>query len=169
MHLIIDGYNLIHTKPSPIRSHPNLLQWERDHLIDQLSLYQKLKSCRVTVIFDGWQGGWPIERTEVRKGVEIIYSRLGEKADEVIKRLIKKEGSGAIVITTDREIARFADRMTAPVIPSHQFRERMERSIHQMKDPFKKDEEGERGMKNRGLSRRPSKKEKRIQSTLKKL
>lgn len=169
MHLIIDGYNLIHTKPSLIRSHPNQLQWERDDLIDRLSLYQKVKSCRVTVIFDGWQSGWPVERTEVRKGIEIIYSRLGEKADEVIKRLIKEKGSGVIVITTDREIARFADRMNTPVISSNQFRERMDRSVTQIKDPFKKGGEEERGIRKKGLSKRPSKREKRIQSAIKKL
>lgn len=169
MHLIIDGYNLIHARPSLSHLNPNTLQWERDRLVDQLSLYQKLKSCKVTVIFDGWQSGWPVERIEVRKGVKIIYSRLGEKADEVIKRLIKEEGSGAIVITSDQEIARYADRMTAPVISSDQFREKMERTITQMKDPFRKDREVERGVKKKGLSRRPSKREKRMQSALKKL
>ncbi len=169
MHLIIDGYNLIHTKPSLIHANPNTLQWERDHLIDQLSHYQKLKSCRMNVVFDGWQSGWQVERTEIRKGIKIIYSRLGEKADEVIKRLIKEEGSGAIVITSDQEIARCANRMTTPVISSDQFRERLERSITQMKDSFNKEEEEARGTKKKGLSRRPSKREKRIQSALKKL
>ena len=86
MHLVIDGYNLLHVSRSLIHLNPVQLQWERERLIDQLSAYQKLKPCRITVVFDGWQGGWATEKWESQKGIELIYSKLGEKADEVIKR-----------------------------------------------------------------------------------
>jgi hypothetical protein len=166
MHLIIDGYNLLHVNRSLIHLSPVQLQWERERLIDQLSAYQKLKPCRITVVFDGWQGGWATEKRESQKGVEVIYSKLGEKADEVIKRLVKEKGSGAIVITSDRDIARFGERMAVSVIPSDQFRERMEISA----DKFKEIEEGEEaGVKQKGPSRRLSKKEKRARAALKKL
>ncbi len=168
MHLIIDGYNLLHVNRSLIHLNPVQLQWERERLIDQLSDYLKRKPCRITLVFDGWQGGWATEKKEGRKGIEVVYSKLGEKADEVIKRLVKEKGSGAIVITSDREIAKFAERMTVSVIPSDQFRERMEISTKK----FHKDEdteEEERGGKQKGPSRRLSKKEKRTIAALKKL
>jgi predicted RNA-binding protein with PIN domain len=169
MHLLIDGYNLLHVNRSMTQLNSIQLQWERDHLIDQLSVYQRVRSSGITVVFDGWQGGWSIEKMEKKKGIEIIYSRLGEKADEVIKRLIKEKGSGVIVITSDREVSRFAERMAAPVISSEQFREKLEVSANKLEESYEEEEDGEKGIKKKGLSRRLSKKEKRARAALKKL
>ena len=169
MHLIIDGYNLLHVNRSLIRLNSTQLQWERDRLIDQLSAYQKLKPCGITIVFDGWQGGWSTEKRERKGGIEIIFSRLEEKADEVIKRLVKEKGSGAIVITSDRDVARFAERMAVSVISSEQFREKLEVSANKFEDIFEEEEEEEKGIKKKGLSWRLSKKEKRARAALKKL
>jgi uncharacterized protein len=168
MHLIIDGYNLLHVTRSLIQLSSIELQRERDRLIHQLSAYRQLKPCEITIVFDGWQGGWNTERKEWKKGIELIFSKLGEKADEVIKRLVKEKGSGAIVITSDSEISRYAERMAAAVIPSDQFREKMERSVLKIGKDFE-EEEGERGGKTKGPSKRLSKKEKRTRTALKKL
>jgi predicted RNA-binding protein with PIN domain len=169
MHLIIDGYNLLHV----LRSLPQLnsiqLQWERDRLVDQLSSYRQLKGCEITVVFDGWQGGWNTEKREMKKGIEMVFSKLGEKADEVIKRLAKEKGAGAIVITSDREVSRYAERMGVPVISSDRFRERMEISVVKVEKGLEQDEQEERGLKRKGSSRKLSKKERRAQAALKKL
>ncbi len=170
MHLIIDGYNLLHVNRSLNRLNGIQLQWERDHLIDQLSAYQKLKLFDITVVFDGWQGGWSTEKQESRKGIDLIFSKLGEKADEVIKRLVKEKGSGVIVITSDREVSRFAERMAVSVISSEQFREKLEAPPNKFEDIYEEDgEEEKRRVKKKGLSRRLSKKEKRARASLKKL
>ena len=168
MHLIIDGYNLLHVTRSLTQLSSIELQRERDRLIHQLSDYRQLKPCEITIVFDGWQGGWNTEKKELKKGIELIFSKLGEKADEVIKRLVKEKGSGAIVITSDSEISRYAERMAAAVIPSDQFREKMERSVQKIAKDFE-EEEGERGGKTKGPSKRLSKKEKRTRAALKKL
>ena len=169
MHLIIDGYNLLHVSRSLIHLNAIQLQWERDRLIDQLSAYQKLKPCEITVIFDGWQGGWKTEKRERKKGIELIYSKLGEKADEVIKRLVKGEGSGTIVITSDRDVSRFAERMEVAVIPSEQFQEKLEVSADKFEEIFEEGEEEGKGLKKKGPSRRLSKREKRARAASKKL
>ena len=168
MQLIIDGYNLLHVDRSLINLHSLQLQQEREGLINRLSAYQKLKRCDVTLVFDGWEGGWSSETREKRKGIEIIFSRLGEKADEVIKRLVRGAGSGAIVITSDRDVARFAERMAVAVIPSERFREKLGEGCF---DGFEKssEEEEESGVKKKGPSRRLSKKEKRARAALKKM
>jgi predicted RNA-binding protein with PIN domain len=167
MHLIIDGYNLLHVNRSLTNLNSFQLQWERERLIDQLSAYQKLKPCGVTVVFDGWQQGWRTETREKKKGVEVVFSKLGEKADEVIKRLVKEKGSGTIVITSDRDVARFAQRMDVPVIPSEQFREKLEEGPSDMVE--ENPEEEERGIKKKGPSRRLSKKEKKAKAASRKL
>jgi predicted RNA-binding protein with PIN domain len=167
MHLIIDGYNFLHVSRSLINLNSIQLQRERERLIDRLSTYQKLKPCGVTVVFDGWQEGWSTETREKKKGIEVIFSKRGEKADEVIKRLAKEKGSGAIVITSDRDVARFAQRMDVAVIPSEQFRERLEGGSS---DTFEESpEEEEREIKKKGPSRRLSKREKRARAASRKL
>ena len=169
MHLIIDGYNLLHVSRSLIHFNSTQLQWERDRLIDQLSAYQRLKPSGITVVFDGWQAGWSVEKREKKKGIELIFSKLGEKADEVIKRLLKEKGSGAVVITSDRDIARFAERLRVSVISSERFQEKIERSSIEFVEDLEGEEEEERGGKRKGLSRRLSRKEKRARAALKKL
>jgi predicted RNA-binding protein with PIN domain len=168
MHLIVDGYNLLHVNRSLTCLSPTQLRWERDHLIDQLSAYQKLKSYGITIVFDGWRGGWNTEKRENRREVEIIYSKLGVKADEVIKRLVKEKGSEAIVITSDREISRFAERIDVAVIPSEQFIEKLETTFDRFEESLEEEEE-ERGINKKGLSRRLSKREKRVRAALRKL
>lgn len=168
MLLLIDGYNLLHSGRTLANLNSIELQWERDGLIDKLSLYRHAKSIQITVVFDGWQSGWGTEKRERKKGIDLIFSRVGEKADEVIKRLIKEKGSGTIVITSDREISNYANKLSVPVIPSDRFKEKMEDPPFQNVKEIEDDEE-ERAVKRKGPSRRLSKKEKRKLTALKKL
>jgi predicted RNA-binding protein with PIN domain len=122
----------------------------------------------ITVVFDGWQGGWSAEKRERKKGIDLVFSKLGEKADEVIKRLAREKGAGATVVTSDREISRYAERMAVAVIPSDQFREKIENALVKGEKDFQ-DEEERSVEKKKGPSRMLSKKEKRMRSALKKL
>jgi len=169
MHLIIDGYNLLHVNRSLIQASAADLQRERDRLIDQLSAYRRQRPCEMTVVFDGWQGGWITEKIERQKGMDLVFSKRGEKADEVIKRMVKERGAGVVVVTSDRDISRFAERMAVSAIPSEQFLEKIEKLAFQAPRERLGEEEEERGKKKKGLSRRPSKKERRKMAALKKL
>jgi len=124
----------------------------------------------MTVVFDGWQGGWISEKKERRMGMEIIFSKLGERADEVIKRLVREKGSGVIVITSDREVARFSEKMSVTAIPSAEFKERLEAFPGRSgKDAEGRDEDEDARSKKKGPARRLSKKEKRARAALRKL
>jgi len=168
MVLLIDGYNLLHSGRTLIRSNPTELQWERERLIERLSLYRQVRPVEILVVFDGWQSGWDTEKRERKKGIDLIFSRVGEKADEVIKRLIREKGSGVIVVTSDREISNYADKLSVPVIPSDQFLKKMENLTFTNRKEIDSDEE-ERSLKRKGPSRKLSKKEKRKLAALKKL
>jgi predicted RNA-binding protein with PIN domain len=168
MHLIIDGYNLLHVDRTLFPLNSIHLQRERERLVDQLSAYRSLKKIEITVVFDGWQGGWLTEKKERKKGIELVFSKLGEKADEVIKRLVREKGSGVTVVTSDREISRYAERMVIAVIPADQFKEKMENVLIKGEKDFEEEEERSREKK-KGPSRTLSKKEKRMRSALKKL
>ena len=168
MHLIIDGYNLLHITLPLVQSASEDLQRRRDQLIDQLSSYRQKKPCDITIVFDGWRGGYVTEKRERKKGIDLIFSKLGETADEVIKRLVKERGSGAAVVTSDRDISRYAQRMSVAVIASDQFREKIQPSSLRGEGKDLLFEE-ERGSSKKGPSRRLSKKEKRLRAALKKL
>ncbi len=143
------------------------LQLERERLIGRLAGYRQVKPCEITVVFDGWEGGAVDETREKRRGVEVIFSRLGEKADDVIKRLIRAGGSGVVAVTSDREISRYGQKIGAPVIPAERFQMKMESALSRGGTDSLEDEEP--GAKRKGPSRRASKEERRAEAVLKKL
>jgi hypothetical protein len=169
MHLIIDGYNLLYAGRLISQMNALELQRERDRLIALLSDYRKRKEGNITVVFDGWQTGWSSEQKEFKKGVEIVFSPLGERADDVIKRMVRDKGSGAVVVTSDRDISRFAERMAVAVIPSEQFLGRLDVSAKRDEKDVEPEDDEERILKRKGPSRKLSKKEKRLRNALKKL
>ncbi|MFN3479036.1 MAG: NYN domain-containing protein [Thermodesulfovibrionales bacterium] len=117
-YLIIDGYNLIGT-------YHRDLEAQRNKLIESLIRYRERKGHRIILVFDGWKSGGVREEHMERGGIRIIYSRLGEKADSVIKRIISTERQEWIVITSDRDIASEAWRCGSIPVPSEVFYEKV--------------------------------------------
>lgn len=175
MHIIVDGYNLIRQSDTFRQSERKSLEEGRKALIRSLAGYRKLRSHRITVVFDGWLGGSPTEERDLAGGVEIIYSRLGEKADEVIKRLLAKGDEEILVVTSDREIATFAVRRGKTAIASPAFDERLERVTAgsfpaESNGTEVTDEDDDRpNMKRKGPSRRPSKQQRAALARIRKL
>ncbi len=73
------------------------------------------------MVFDGWKGGAGSESVSTRGGVRIIYSRLGEKADSVIKRIVSTDKRQWIVVSSDREVASHAWSNGSVPVPSEEF------------------------------------------------
>lgn len=126
MHIIVDGYNLIRQSVSLRLYERRGLDEGRKELVKRLSLYNRERGHRITVIFDGWQGGSIQEERDRYGGVGIIYSRLGEKADDVIKRMVQtNRGEDIIVVTSDRDVALFASHRGKAVISAPEFEAKM--------------------------------------------
>jgi len=95
--------------------------------------------------------------------VRVIYSRLAEKADAVIKRIISKERKEWIVISSDREIMSHAWACGSIPIPSSEFQVILERSgISSTGEYDPLEEECDEDRQRKGNSRQPSKKEKAL-------
>ena len=108
LHLIVDGYNLL-AQTSRIGGGVSLhSEMARESFLRGLAAYRQRKSHAITVVFDGWHQGWGTEQREHRLGLEVIFSRRGEKADQVIQRLAAEFGSDCAVVSSDREIVDFA-------------------------------------------------------------
>ena len=86
IHLIVDGYNLIRQSQELQLLDARELEAGRLALLARLAVYRERSRHKITVVFDGWLGGDLKESRDRRQGILIIYSRRGEKADEVIKR-----------------------------------------------------------------------------------
>jgi uncharacterized protein len=122
LHLIIDGYNLIRQSPWLSLLDARDLEAGREALLQSLADYRRRRhQHKITVIFDGWQGGGLKESRDVHQGVGVVFSRRGERADEVIKRLLAREGRRAVVVSSDRELQDFADRKGATWVAASQF------------------------------------------------
>jgi hypothetical protein len=174
MHILVDGYNLIRQSDLLRRQERISLEAGRKALLRALAAYRRGRGHRITVVFDGWLGGSPAEERDLAGGVGIIYSRLGEKADEVIKRLVRAGGEEILVVSSDREIALHAARHGAAAIASPEFAARLESSatgpVGGSGDEEKGDGDDERpeGRK-KGPSRRLSKQQRAALARLRKL
>ncbi len=174
MRIIVDGYNLI--RVTELRQYERVsLEKGRDALIGLLAEYRKNKGHSITVVFDGWKEGSFAEERDRRQGVEVIYSRKGEKADEVIKRLIEKAAEEIAVVTSDRDISNYAVRRGKSAIDSPTFvallKGRLSISPQIKENPCSKEEdEGNRGTtRKKGPSRRLSRQKRQMLASLRKL
>ena len=128
MHILVDGYNFIRQSET-LRLFERLsLERGRLELIRRLSGYKKFRPHRITVVFDGWLGGPPVEERSREGGIDIIYSRKGEKADDVIKRIARHAGEEMVVVTSDRGIQDAVNRCGSATISSRDFEERVVRA-----------------------------------------
>ncbi len=106
-HFIIDGYNLMKTDPELAMLLRTGLEYAREGLIKRVDFAAGLKQAlSITIVFDGNKGG-QLQETRQRRGrIMLIFSKLGETADEVIKRLVIQYSNPAEVkvITRDWEL-----------------------------------------------------------------
>ena len=98
-HLLVDGYNVTKT------AYPALqLEAQRVRLVTGLKALQARTGAEVTVVFDGADeaSGAPASSRQVR----VLFSRSGETADEVIRRLARHEPQGrpVVVVSSDKEV-----------------------------------------------------------------
>jgi predicted RNA-binding protein with PIN domain len=124
MHVIIDGYNLLaRMNGSGANSHSEMA---RESLLRLLAGYRHRKGHPLTIVFDGWQRGQPVEGREHRAGVQVIYSKRGEKADQVIERLAQEYGAEAAVVTSDHEVIRAVQAQGALIMRAPEFADKLQ-------------------------------------------
>ncbi|BCB78911.1 NYN domain-containing protein [Phytohabitans flavus] len=99
-HLVVDGYNVTKRGFGEMS-----LEQQRKRLITGLGGIAAQTGDEVTVVFDGAERvhGLP----PAPRNVRVLFSRKGETADELIRRLVRAEPSGrpVVVVSSDREVA----------------------------------------------------------------
>ena len=160
--IVVDGYNLIGI------SHDDLAK-QREDLVRLLAAYKKLKGHEIVLVFDGWKSGGLREETVRTGGITVIYSKLGEKADSVIQRIISKEKKEWIVISSDRQIAAYAWSHRSVPVASERFQSLLEDAGSPLAGDYDPLYEEEIPATRKGSSRTPSRREKALLRILKKL
>lgn len=97
--LLVDGYNIINSWPELVKLKNTKLEAARDKLLEIMTNYAGFTGRKVIVVFDAHQAKGAIGSREDFYGVEVVFSREGETADEVIERLV-----GEYTGNEDREV-----------------------------------------------------------------
>lgn len=129
IHIIIDGYNLIRQSKSLDQLDLRDIQMGREALIEMLAAYKKVKSHRITVVFDGKAAPLFSQQRHRQKGINIVFSHIGESADTVIKKMARNETQKALVVSSDNDIIQSAAASGAATINSDEFEKRLTMSL----------------------------------------
>ncbi len=105
-------------------AHDNL-EKARNDLIQKLRGYSKIKGHHITLVFDGWKNGQKNETEIKTANLTVIFSRLGEKADYVMKKIISASSKPLIVVSSDREVSEFAAKKEFAAVSSNEFEEKL--------------------------------------------
>jgi len=103
--ILVDGYSLLHNWPELAPGRARHSGAARDELIRRLTLYQDASGTPVTLFFDGAGRLGARNRfagSAGASGIEVLYSRQGQTADQMIERAVHRFRSyGEVLVVTD--------------------------------------------------------------------
>jgi uncharacterized protein len=100
--ILVDGYSLLHSWPELAAGQPRHSPAARAELIQILRLYSDAVGTPVTVVFDGAGHRGRNMSNESNDTVEVLYSRAGQTADQIIERVTHRMKSfGEVLAVTD--------------------------------------------------------------------
>jgi predicted RNA-binding protein with PIN domain len=100
--ILVDGYSLLHSWPQLARRQPRYSAGARDELIHRLTLYQDAIATPITIFFDGTAPKRSRLNDSSNSGVEVLYSKAGQTADDLIERAAHRFAAfGEVLAVTD--------------------------------------------------------------------
>ncbi len=100
--ILVDGYSLLHAWPEIAPGRARHSAAARDELIQCLTLYRDAAGTPLTIVFDGINNDIRLSTVESTREVEILYTRAGQTADQVIERVTHRLSPyGEVLAVTD--------------------------------------------------------------------
>jgi uncharacterized protein len=101
MRILVDGYSLLHGWPELAPGHARFSAFAREELLRKLTCYQDAVGTPITVFFDG--SGPSVSRpAEANPALEVLYSKSGQTADQLIERVAHRFAPyGEVLAVTD--------------------------------------------------------------------
>ena len=142
--LVIDGYNFLWNermfRDQAIRGFDK----GRDRLLEWLASQPSLQSYEVIVVFDAYKTDASHPSEESIRGLRVVYTAHGQKADDLIREMATMHGPAAVVISSDNEVMRFAEKKGCGVLGSREFQQVLEHPEDFDFDPSHKMPKGKR-------------------------
>lgn len=137
-YLIVDGYNIINAWDELKKESVHSLDSARQKLIDTLSDYQGYKGIKVILVFDAHYVKNSMEKHEMINGVEVVYTKEFESADNYIERYVATLCREDIikVATSDWVEQMVVLGLGAIRMPSRELREEIMEMKKSMKEKF---------------------------------
>lgn len=107
--ILVDGYSLLHQWPELALGRPRHSAAAREALVRVLTQYCDASHTPITVFFDGAGKGPPVAAAQAATDVEVLFSKSGQTADDLIERAAHRfQPYGEVMVVTDD----FAERDT---------------------------------------------------------
>jgi ribosomal protection tetracycline resistance protein len=100
--ILVDGYSLLHNWLALAPNAPRYSERARDELIHVLEQYHDATGEPITIFFDGAGAPSDAPRDDSRPEVEVLFSRAGQTADQMIERAAHRfQSHGEVLVVTD--------------------------------------------------------------------
>ncbi len=100
--ILVDGYSLLHNWPELAPGQPRHSARARDELVHILTRYHDATGEPITVFFDGTGARTVAPAKESNAAVEVLFSRAGQTADDMIERAAHRfQAYGEVLVVTD--------------------------------------------------------------------
>ncbi len=100
--ILVDGYSLLHNLPELAAGRPRHCAAARDALVRWLTRYHDATGTPITVFFDGAGARKPAPETDAPGQIEVLFSRSGKTADQMIERAVHRfRPYGEVLAVTD--------------------------------------------------------------------
>jgi predicted RNA-binding protein with PIN domain len=125
--ILIDGYNFLWQdqmfRNEAIRGHDK----GREAVLDWLAKRPQLQTFDVTVVFDAYKTDsfHAIEHKD--RGFNVVFTAGGQSADDWIRAQAAELGPSVIVVSSDHEIMRYAEKKGCGVLGSREFQLALDR------------------------------------------
>jgi uncharacterized protein len=100
--ILVDGYSLLHNWLELAPGQPRHSARAREELIHVLTRYHDATGMPVTIFFDGSGAPAATPPRESNPSVEVLFSRAGQTADQMIERAAHRFSAyGEVLVVTD--------------------------------------------------------------------
>ena len=103
------------------------LESGRNEVLKWVSQTPRLREYDVSIVFDAHHTEASHPTLTSHGFIRIIFSQGGQTADDLIREMACQSGPAAIVVTSDKEVARYAERKGCGVLGSREFQMVMDR------------------------------------------
>jgi predicted RNA-binding protein with PIN domain len=148
--ILVDGYSLLHSWPELAPGRPRHSAGAREELVNMLTRYHDVTGQPVTIFFDG-AGGRDAPKNESSAAVEVLFSRAGQTADDLIERAAHRfqDYGEVLVVTNDRAERETVSGFGGSVSSCDNFIRMIGGALMELQDELKVHNQAERNRFNR--------------------